>query len=87
MHCKSLWIKASAKCINVNVSLVSSVLIQFSNSVNVAEFITYEMNSLLSSSQLTKICSKNLFLTFPLSYVNVISINIFKNIYKCSINV
>ncbi len=33
MHCKSLWIKASAKCINVNVSKVQSIF-QPSTSLN-----------------------------------------------------
>ncbi len=26
MQCKSLWIKASAKCINVNVNIISEAL-------------------------------------------------------------
>ncbi len=25
MHCKSLWIKASAKCININVNIATSI--------------------------------------------------------------
>ncbi len=27
MHCKSLWIKASAKCINVNEACISNILL------------------------------------------------------------
>jgi len=29
MQCKSLWIKASAKCINVNVNITQDILYSF----------------------------------------------------------
>ncbi len=40
MQCKSLWIKASAKCINVNVNIVYNIYVIFNNmTVRTAERI------------------------------------------------
>ncbi len=49
MHCKSLWIKASAKCINVNVNVMIkwSLTVQMNRSLHVGLKITL-LNIVLS---------------------------------------
>ncbi len=58
MHCKSLWIKESAKCINVNVSLF-----KFSEA-NKLEIFEYKYNFLFV----------NVFLDFKMSVYAIFEI-------------
>ncbi len=41
MHCKSLWIKASAKCINVNVNNVSDDSEMSTLNSNISTFLIF----------------------------------------------
>ncbi len=42
MHCKSLWIKASAKCINININI--NKLLYVCQTKNTSNFLILEYN-------------------------------------------
>ncbi len=64
MHCKSLWIKSSAKCINVNVTPHLSFKSTFNNPINSNKIVLYsEMWHIIEKKWVACVVSFWLFLS------------------------